>query len=95
MTQYQVSRRLWEAYIKAVVPLKAVKGFRKSGIELLNENIFLEDFAAAEVAEIPLRPTAMESIVNAIRSPPTDSSAFLHCKFDRGAVIEFIIFRQP
>lgn len=74
VTQYQVSRLLGEAYMKAAVPLNAVNGFRKCGIEPLNENIFAEEeFAAAEVTEIPLPPAA--STVNAIEPPPTDRTA--------------------
>ncbi|XP_046689171.1 MFS-type transporter clz9-like [Homalodisca vitripennis] len=55
VTQYQVSRLFGEAYMKAAVPLNAVNGFRKCGIEPLNEHIFTEDeFAAAEVTDLPL-----------------------------------------
>lgn len=76
VTQFQVSRLFGEAYMKAAVPLNAVNGFSKCGIEPLNEHIFSEeDFAAAEVTEIPLPPAAMASAVNAIEPPPTDRTA--------------------
>lgn len=53
VTQYQVSRLLGEAFLKAATPTVAVNGFRRCGIVPINRAVFTEvDFAAAATTDI-------------------------------------------
>lgn len=57
VTQYQVSRLLGEAFLKAAMPAIAINGFKKCGIVPLNRDVFTEsDFVAAETTEISVVP---------------------------------------
>nr|XP_023025029.1 uncharacterized protein LOC111513100 [Leptinotarsa decemlineata] len=56
VAQFQVSRLLGEAFLKAVTPVIAIKGFRKCGIVPIDRNVLTElDYAAAETTEITLQ----------------------------------------
>lgn len=67
ITQFQISSLLNEAFLRAAVPMTAINGFRKCGIFPLDPNVFTdEDFAAAEVTDIPVYPdnNAASSSIN-------------------------------
>lgn len=54
VTQFQVSKLLGEAFVRAALPGTAINGFRKCGIVPLDPHVFSDaDFAAAEVTDIP------------------------------------------
>lgn len=50
---FQITKVFTGAYLKAAVPLNAIKGFEKCGIYPLNQDVFTDvDFVAAEATEI-------------------------------------------
>lgn len=73
VTQFQVSRLLGEAFLKAATPATAINGFRKCGIVPLNQDVFSEaDYVAAECTDVPfqqLRPNQEER-----ESPQTENA---------------------
>lgn len=55
VTQFQVSKLLGDAFLRAALPSTAINGFRKCGIVPLDPDVFTDaDFAAAETTEIPV-----------------------------------------
>lgn len=57
ITQFQISKLLGEAFLRAAVPATAINGFRKCGIFPLDPDVFSDaDFVAAEVSDIPMNP---------------------------------------
>ncbi|KAK9720207.1 hypothetical protein QE152_g22209 [Popillia japonica] len=56
VSQFQVSRLLGEAFLKAATPATAINGFRKCGIVPQNQDVFTEaDYVAAECTDMPLQ----------------------------------------
>lgn len=74
VTQYQVSRLLGEAYLKAAIPTIAINGFKKCGIVPINRDMFTEaDFVAAETTEVSVVPLATCPPVQDQQEPQAES----------------------
>ncbi|XP_046387622.1 MFS-type transporter clz9-like [Ischnura elegans] len=55
ITQFQISRLLGEAFLRAAVPATAINGFRKCGIFPYDPDVFCDaDFLPSEVSDIPM-----------------------------------------
>lgn len=69
VSQFQVSRLMGEAFLRAAVPSTAINGFRKCGIVPLDPSVFSEvDFVAAEVTDIPMDSEVEGLVAHGIES---------------------------
>lgn len=69
ITQFQISRLMGEAFLRAAVPTTAISGFRKCGIFPFNPEVFVDaDFLAAEVTDIPVNDSQHDEDLNPIRN---------------------------
>lgn len=72
ITQFQISKLLGEAFLRAAVPTTAINGFRKYGMYPYDPNVFCDaDFLPSEVSDIPLNNDNNDESDNVIENQDT------------------------